>query len=496
MRILYVDIDSLRPDHLGCYGYHRNTSPTIDSVAREGVRFDNYYVSDAPCLPSRTAMWSGRFGIHNGVVSHGGAAAEPFPQGPGRGFRSTLAFTNWMTCLRQAGYRTATVSSFGERHSAFHFYAGFNDVMNCGGGGNELAHEVTPLARDWLRRYGRGGDWFLHVNLWDPHTPYRTPEFMGSLFKDDPLPGWLTEEVRRRHWGEAGPHSAQEVCGFEPVNEWTAGYPQQPHQMDSMEAVRAMFDGYDRGVRYADDHVAILLNALADLNVLHETAVVISADHGENLGELNVYGDHQTADQFTCRVPLVVRWPGVTTAAAAVDRSLHYHVDFAATAVELVGGTVPGNWDGRSFAGGLKSGRVEGRPYLVLSQGAWTCQRAVRFDEYICVRTYHDGYHGYPEVMLFDLKADPHEERDLAGERPEVVGRAMGMLGEWEGEMMRTATHPTDPMRTVLGEGGPYHTRGRLPAYLRRLRATGRAGQAEMLSQRHPDAGTLAGGTK
>jgi hypothetical protein len=69
VRILYIDIDSLRPDHLGCYGYHRNTSPNIDELARTATRFDNYYVSDAPCLPSRTALWSGRCGFRNGVVS-------------------------------------------------------------------------------------------------------------------------------------------------------------------------------------------------------------------------------------------------------------------------------------------------------------------------------------------------------------------------------------------------------------------------------------------
>ena len=71
MRILYIDIDSQRPDHFGCYGYHRKTSPNIDRIAARGVRFDNDYVTDAPCLPSRTAMWSGRFGIHTGVINHG-----------------------------------------------------------------------------------------------------------------------------------------------------------------------------------------------------------------------------------------------------------------------------------------------------------------------------------------------------------------------------------------------------------------------------------------
>ena len=59
MRILYIDIDTLRPDHLGCYGYHRGTSPSIDRLAADGVRFENCYVSDAPCLPSRAALYSG-----------------------------------------------------------------------------------------------------------------------------------------------------------------------------------------------------------------------------------------------------------------------------------------------------------------------------------------------------------------------------------------------------------------------------------------------------
>jgi choline-sulfatase len=62
MRIVYFDLDTLRPDHLGCYGYVRNTSPNIDGIAKQGVRFENYFCSDAPCLPSRTALMSGRFG--------------------------------------------------------------------------------------------------------------------------------------------------------------------------------------------------------------------------------------------------------------------------------------------------------------------------------------------------------------------------------------------------------------------------------------------------
>ena len=80
-----------------------------------------------------------------------------------------------------------------------------------------------------------------------------------------------------------------------------------------MTQVRRMFDGYDNGVRYADEHIGRVLNALADQGVLDDTAIIISADHGENLGELNIYVDHQTADQCTSRVPLIIKWPGITT---------------------------------------------------------------------------------------------------------------------------------------------------------------------------------------
>ncbi|GAB4456041.1 MAG: sulfatase [Anaerolineae bacterium] len=482
MRILYIDIDSQRPDHLGCYGYHRDTSPNIDQIAAEGVRFENCYASDAPCLPSRTALFSGRFGIHNGVVGHGGTAADPFVEGTGRGFKSTLGLTSWMHALRRAGHRTVTVSPFGERHSAWHWYANFSEVYNPGRSGLERADEISPPAIDWIRRNARDENWFLHVNLWDPHTPYRTPADFGDPFAETPLPAWLTEAVRQAHWAGGGPHSAQEIMGYAPIVFDT--YPRQPVQADSMAAVRAMFDGYDTGVRYADTHIGYILNALADAGVLEETAVIIAADHGENLGELNIYGDHHTADNLTTRVPLIIRWPGV---APRVYRGLHYHFDFAATVIELAGGEVPANWDGVSFAGAFQQGAEAGRDYLVVSQGAWSCQRAVRFDDYLCIRSYHGGHHLFPEVMLFDLANDPHEQHDLAPARPDLTGQAAARLEAWYAEMMRTASHPQDPMRTVLAEGGPYHTRGELPAYLKRLRETGRAAWAERLAAAHPD---------
>ena len=128
MRILYIDIDACRPDHLGCYGYHRTTSPKIDRIASEGVRFTTYYAPDAPCLPSRTALFCGRFGIHNGVVNHGGVAADVPVEGPSRVFKSAFSQSVWMSRLRGQGIHTVCISPFAERHSAWHFNIGFNEI--------------------------------------------------------------------------------------------------------------------------------------------------------------------------------------------------------------------------------------------------------------------------------------------------------------------------------------------------------------------------------
>lgn len=486
MRILYLDIDTLRPDHLGCYGYHRKTSPNIDGLAASGLVFRHCHASDTPCLPSRTALLTGRFGIHNGVVNHGGTDAEPVIKSVDRQFQSRLHADSFGRRLQRAGLHTVSVSSFAHRHSAFFWYAGFDEAYNVGKYGLETADEVHALASDWLARRGKEDNWYLHVHMWDPHTPYRAATQYGEPFAGDDIPAWLTEDIRAQHWSECGPHSAQECNGFRPNSDIPKVFPRQPIQIPDMAGVRKMFDGYDTGVRVADDFVGRILNQLADLGVLDDTVIMLSSDHGETLGELNVYGDHQTADEITTRVPMILRWPGVTdTLAGRQFDAFHYQIDFSATLLELLGQKVPSQWDGVSFADALKAGKDEGRDHLILSTGAWTCQRAARWDDWVCIQTLHDGYHLYDDVMLFDLENDPHETRNLAETATDARDKGMALLGDWHGEMMADAARGRDPLRHVIEEGGPFHVRGELPAYLDRLRDTGRAAWADALERKY-----------
>ena len=486
MRVLFLDIDTLRPDHLGCYGYHRNTSPNIDRIAAQGVRFDNYYCSDAPCLPSRAALMTGQFGIHTGIVGHGGTPADLRLEGAPRGFRDRLAAGEGAQSLpmifRRAGMYTASISPFAERHSAWWFNAGFREMHNPGKGGHESAEEVTPTALKWIKDNASQDDWFLHVNYWDPHAPYRAPAEFGNPFEGEPLPEWLTEEVVAAHGKAVGPNTALELGMYDAIP--LPGYPRFVPEIRDMDGLRKHVDGYDCGIAYADSHIGRLLDALEAEGILDDLAIVISADHGENQGELAIYKEHATADQITCRIPMIVRWPGAMK--GCVDNGLHYNLDLAPTLAQLLGQDPHRLWDGRSYARTISEGTDSGRDALVISQCAHVCQRGVRFGPWLYMRTYHDGYHLFPEEMLFNIEEDPHEQCDLATARPGVLREAVCILNQWHDDMMTSMPHAVDPLWTVMREGGPFHARGQLPAYCERLEETGRGWAVPELKRRHP----------
>ncbi|MGI6351515.1 MAG: sulfatase [Armatimonadota bacterium] len=482
MRILILDLDTLRPDHLGCYDYHRDTSPNIDRIARQGVRFNNYYCSDAPCLPSRSALITGQFGIRTGVVNHGGLASDPRREGSKRGFRQALQSHSLWGFLRSQGFHTASISPFAERHSAWWFLAGLNESLNPGKGGMESAEEITPFAMDWLDRNASADNWVLYVNYWDPHTPYRAPAEFGNPFAGDPLPDWLTPELLEYHRSLPGGHSCREV------NMWDAAapphYPRHMGEIETLADWRRMIDGYDCGIRYMDEHIGRILDHLDSKGVLEDTAVIVTADHGEDLGELDCYGEHGVSDYITHRIPMIVRWPGLQQ--GHVDDELHYNLDLCPTLADVFGAAPRPQWQGRSYARTLTDGEPAGHPYLVLSQCSHGVMRSVRFGPWQYMRVIHDFYHLYPREMLFNVDEDPHEVVNLAEQRPEICAEACRYMLEWYEDLMKQNPDDVDPLWTVIREGGPFHARGALPAYIERLQATGRGEHVDELKRRHP----------
>lgn len=479
MRILYIDVDSLRPDHLGCYGYNRPTSPLLDRLAQEGVRFNEYYCSDSPCVPSRAALFSGRSGIRNGIVTH-----ESWARGCNFRYNNSLRFGSAPTLahhLAQNGYHTASFSTFADRHMAGWFTFGFRELQVPSlKGGNEDAPEVNASIVPWLRAHAARDNWFVHLNYWDPHTLYTEPlEYMHQMGKY-PARAWPDAATIQRQQSDLGIRSAATPWGNHPHDGFgKSRVPTMPDRIASRVDFEHLINGYDGAIRYLDDCLAPVFEALKQAGAWEHTAIIVSADHGEAFGELGQYMEHGSVSRSVHRVPLIVRWPGVTDAHAGSARDdLLLNTDLAPTLAEVLGLEVPEGWSGRSFASALKSNGARRSEPLVWTHGLHTRQRAVYDGRWLFIRTYEPAWHDYPPRMLFDIPKDPHEQTDLAQREPDRVRAMEAFLLEWERGQVAMTGEP-DPMRLVQQD--PPKAPAAIAAYLEQLEQNGRSADAERL---------------
>jgi choline-sulfatase len=447
MRIIYFDIDCLRPDHLGCYGYERPTSPTLDALAAEGTCFDHYYCASSPCLPSRTALFSGRFGIRNGVISNHGAGAKFHLQtrtyGGPQPENEML-----MRQLRRHGYDTISFSNFADRHNALWFMYGWSEFHTPNlKGGAETADEVNaPLLR-WLEHNAQREDYFLHVNYWDVHRTYKMDASWADRFRGSPVPqAWPDEAAIRAHQAITGPFTATGQ-----FRDNVSPLPLMPGAVSSRADFEHMVTGYDAAIAYADSHVAEVLDELDRQGVLDDAVVIVSADHGDAFGEHGIYSDHVCADECIHHVPLIVRAPGLAAAGRHNDAFL-YNVDLAPTLCDLLDMPVPPEWDGTSFKGNLLGEKGLDRDYLVWDCGLYTVQRAVRTRTHLMIRTYDDFRYAFEPVELYDMTADPYQTTNLAAAEPGVVQACSARMDDWVQVQMQKPHWHADPLSEILKE--------------------------------------------
>ncbi len=483
MRIIYVDVDTLRADHTGPYGYARPTTPNLDRLAERSVVFEHYYASDSPCLPSRTALTSGQFGITNGVIGHYGEAAR-FRLDTGHGAPGERPLLGQH--LQQHGHYMAAVSMFAERHRAYFFLGNFRESVRATDRlGDETAEEINEVAFDWLRRHGQDEDWYLHLTYWDPHTNYTQPvEWTEKAAESGPAPAWPDQEAIDAHGEIYGPRTALDLhYAFGPRSSPV------PHNMPEAIHDRAdfehMINGFDGAIMYWDHHFGKLLKLLEELGIAEETAIIVSADHGESFGEHGSYGEHGLASEEVHRLPLVFYWPGVTEDLDDDQRrsdALLYNIDLAPTLCDLLDIPTPAGWQGESFADAVRGGEHASREYLVLGHGAHTYQRSVRTRDHLYTRTYHPGAFKAEWEQVFNVTEDPHQTTDLLPSNPELVDRLRSMLAEWWNFYAGRPGAQPDPMLTTLQDGPAMYNNP--VKYAEHLRATGREHLAKDLEDR------------
>lgn len=475
MRILYIDLDTCRADHLSVNGYHRNTSPNIDRIAEEGVTFTHCYAANTPCLPSRASLFTGRFGINNGVVTNDSIADKHQDLRPfWYGHRMDPKKPFLQHYLWSRGMKTVSFSPFHDRHNAWWFAAGWEELhtFTRNKGGGETARELNEAFLPWLRAHGREDNWFVHLNYWDIHAPYEIPIEWADRFANDPPPPWPDQTAIERHQSIYGPRSALYHDGF--------GAGIMPEAIRTIEDFKKLIDGYDGSIAYTDSYVGQVLDTLEELGIWEDTAIIVSGDHGDSFGEHGQYADHGIANEAVHNIPMIVRWPGVTKQGSC-DR-LIYGLDLGPTLCELLGLPTPAGWDGRSFASALRGEEFDGWPYLVWDHGIYTFTRAVRTPDWLLIHILHPGCYPYDEpYWLHDMVNDPYQTEDVSSQHPEVVAQLDKYLTDWRHEQIRKGAAP-DPLEQKVSEGPfLYMTPERMIAI---LESTGRAHFAEDLKRR------------
>lgn len=492
MKILYIDIDTMSPSHMSAYGYNRKTTPNIDEICEstETAVFNKMYTADAPCLPSRTSLITGKFGIRHGAVDHGGKYADIRSELKDRDFEHSLETDGLFGLLKRGGLRTTSISSFSSRHSSWHFNCGFNEVYCYGDSAEQQAPEIYELTEDWLNRNGNTDDWALHVHMWDPHTPYRAPEDYEPDFINEQFDYWVTPEILEEHKKCVGPHTATTLDMYDDGG--MEKYPRDLGSIKTYDDLKTTVDGYDVGIHYADYHIGLIVKQLKKLGIYEETIIVISADHGENIGELGKYSEHGTADHATCHIPFIVKVPGQDYSNISFD-NLHYNIDIVPTVAEYFGLKPIRNvvkWDGKSILGELLGEGGNGHEHLVISQMSHVLQRSVVFDKYLYIQTYHDGYHTYFEPeMLFDLESDPHEQKNIANDNENIVKEAKVILFDWYNQQMMNLEngHCEDPLWYIYHNGGPHHAHGFAKLFRNNLNRIGEIEKAKQVEEKYKD---------
>jgi arylsulfatase A-like enzyme len=388
--LLLISIDTLRPDHLGVYGYERPTSPTLDAVAAAGVVFEDVMSTSPWTLPSHASMLTGLYPSSSGVDSHG--AELP-------GNLATLA--SW---LSEQGFATgAVVNSLfvSERHG---FDRGFEDFFYVreSAAQREPSRLITDRARSWLEAPDERRR-FLFLHYYDVHSDFvSTPEseakFVGEY--DGSVDG-STRQLLRVRVG---------------LSDLRLGPKDIAH----------LFDRYDAGIRQLDDELARLLRYLDESGWAERTLLVVTSDHGEEFGEHGSYLHGRTQYQEVLHVPLILRGPGVPAGVRiATPASL---VDLVPTLLSTLGIPSPAGLDGIDLSV-LWQRDVDGLELRLLYSEADhrnaipDATRSIRQGRFKLVVDRATGTHA-----LYDLERDRPELHDVASEHPKLTHRLLEQI--------------------------------------------------------------------
>lgn len=424
--IIIIAIDSLRADHLGCYGYSKPTSPAIDALAQESVVFEQAIAAGIPTMPSFTTLYTGLHPYRHGIVAHAGT-------------RRVADHIKLLPQLaRERGYVTAACDNLvvqGEGRGSwfargYDYYSGYLYQPF-----TDQGRKLTDRALGFIDAYG-GKPLFLFIHYWDPHSPY------------GPRPPYDTQH----YTPGSGPIDMADVRRIKPdYYDAFLGDMKLKHP-DDYAYVVAQYDGE---ISQVDVEVGRLVGGLKARNRWDNTIVVLLSDHGECFGEGGLYFDHHGLYDAVTHIALTVRAPGVVPARIGAMVS---NEDILPTVAQLAGLPLPPYpLTGVSLVPLIQGEQASARPFVVSAESSRQASLAFRTEDWkLIVPIVEDasgqplpdvyGNARVPEVLLFDLKNDPEEKHNLASERPDLLAELTAQLAAWRAELSAITGEP-DPIQ-------------------------------------------------
>lgn len=426
LNLLIFAVDTLRADHLSCYGYRRLTSPHIDRLASRGVLFERAYAPNVPTTPAYASMLTGMDVMSTRMVAL--QPNEPLPA-----HLPTLP-----ELLRERGYASVCIGFQGqqqeERFRGFDQYHTFRSWMSWeerpGDKAEKLNEVALPLLDEFVRR---DQPFLLFLRHMDPHAPYLPPAPFDRLF-------YSGDETDRKHLRDPQ-RSMKPVFDFAPFADFFKSW--MPPGVTDAEYVVAQYDG---AVAYMDACIQRLLTRLEELGVADDTIVMLTGDHGESFLEHDIYFDHHGLYEATIHVPLIIRAPRLPQGVRVPGYVAHQ--DLLPTLLELLGqGALLRRLklDGRSALPLVRGERATNHSEFYLSECTWMRKRGWRTHEWKLIEALEPDFHHKPPVELYNLLHDAGEEKNLAQAEPAVVQLLRARMESWVEQRVAETGRP-DPI--------------------------------------------------
>lgn len=402
--IVMFAIDSIRRDHMSCYGYPRLTTPHLDQLARKGTLIENAFSAYIPTTPAYSSILTGRDVFSTQMVSLS-------PKGPLDKKQPTMP-----EILRKAGYVSTCVGFDGGFYRGFDQYLTFEGWPAYEDRPARKAENLNAVAIPALEKMHRSGKPFLlFLRHMDPHSPYLPPPPFDQMF-------YSKNPCDKKN------KSMDPVFAFKPFADYLRSW--MPPGCSDKDYVIAQYDGE---VAYMDACCQRIITRIQELGIHDETLIVVTGDHGETLYDHDIYFDHHGLYEPTLVVPLFFYWPGHVPAGVR-SKAYTLHEDLLPTVLDICGL--------QKYAKGVKFDGPSMTPYFTdtagsprsefyISECTWMRKQGWRTPIWKFWEALEPDFHNKPKVELYNVIEDPEESRNLAAERPDLVRTLRERMNAW-----------------------------------------------------------------